>query len=49
MYLDSTEVMDFLKYPKDLLIQTGYNIILPEVFTYGGSQRLTPRLISHSK
>jgi len=47
--LNPTEVMDFLKYPKDLLIQSGYNIILPEVFTYGGQQRLTPRLIIHSK
>ena len=49
MYLDSTEVMDFLKYPKDLFIQSGYNIILPDVFTYGGRQRLTSRLIIHSK
>ena len=47
--LNPSEVMDFLKYPKDLLIQSGYNIILPEVFTYGGRQRLTSRLIIHSK
>jgi SNF2 family DNA or RNA helicase len=47
--LTSSEVMDFLKYPKDLLIQSGFNVILPEVFTMGGKQRLTARLIIRSK
>ena len=47
--LTSSEVMDFLKYPKDLLIQLGFNIILPEVFARGGKQRLTARLIIKSK
>jgi SNF2 family DNA or RNA helicase len=43
--LTSSEVIDFLKYPKDLLIQNGFNIILPEVFTKSGEQRLSVRLI----
>jgi len=47
--LTSSEVMEFLKYPKDLLIQSGFNIILPEVFTLGGKQRLSTRLIIRSK
>ncbi|MCK4479261.1 MAG: DEAD/DEAH box helicase [Candidatus Lokiarchaeota archaeon] len=46
--LTSSEVMEFLKYPKDLLIQSGFNIVLPEVFTIGGKQRLTARLIIRS-
>ncbi len=46
--LNSSEVMDFLKYPKDLLIQNGFNIILPEVFTRSGEQRLSVRLIIRS-
>jgi SNF2 family DNA or RNA helicase len=47
--LSSTEVMEFLKYPKDLLIQGGFTILLPEVFTRGGKQRLTTKLIIYSK
>ena len=47
--LTSSEVMDFLKHPKDLLIQSGFNIVLPEVFTLGGKQRLTTSLIIRSK
>ncbi len=47
--LTSSEVMDFLRYPKDLLIQIGFNIVLPSVFTKGGKQRLTARLIIRSK
>ena len=47
--LTSSEVMEFLKYPKELLIQSGFNIVLPEVFTLGGKQRLTTRLIIRSK
>ncbi|TFG24715.1 MAG: DEAD/DEAH box helicase [Promethearchaeota archaeon] len=47
--LTSTEVMEFLKYPKDLLIQSGFSILLPEVFTTGGKHRLTAKLIIHSR
>lgn len=43
--LTSSEVMEFLKHPKDLLIQSGFNIVLPEVFTFEGKQRLTTSLI----
>ncbi len=47
--LSSSEIIEFLKYPKDLLIQCGFNIILPDVFTIGGKQRLSARLIIRSK
>ncbi|KKN05556.1 hypothetical protein LCGC14_1086170 [marine sediment metagenome] len=47
--LTSSEVIDFLKYPKDLLIQSGFNIVLPEVFTRGGKQRLSAKLIIRSQ
>ena len=47
--LTSREVMDFLRYPKDLLIQSGFNIILPDVFRRGGKQRLSAKLIISSK
>ncbi|MBA7626780.1 hypothetical protein ES703_34236 [subsurface metagenome] len=47
--LSNTEVIEFLKYPKDLLIQSGFNIILPDVFTKGGKQRLSARLIIRSR
>ena len=47
--LSSTEVMEFLKYPKDLLIQSGFNIVLPEAFTMGGRKRLSARLVIRSK
>ncbi|GAH34756.1 unnamed protein product, partial [marine sediment metagenome] len=47
--LTTSEVVDFLKYPKDLLIQSGYNIVLPEVFMRGGRQRLSARLIIRSQ
>ncbi len=46
--LTSSEVMDFLKYPKDLLIQSGFNVVLPDVFTRNGKQRLSARLIIRS-
>jgi len=46
--LTSSEVIDFLKYPKDLLIQSGFNVILPEVFRSEGKQRLTAKLIIRS-
>ncbi len=47
--LTSSEVMEFLKYPKDLLIQSGFNIILPDVFRRGGKQRVSAKLIIRSK
>ena len=47
--LTSREVMDFLRYPKDLLIQSGFNIVLPDVFKRGGKQRLSAKLIIRSK
>jgi SNF2 family DNA or RNA helicase len=47
--LTSNEVMDFLKYPKDLLIQSGFDVVLPEVFTLEGKQRLITRLIIRLK
>ncbi|MHA1824000.1 MAG: DEAD/DEAH box helicase [Promethearchaeota archaeon] len=47
--LTSAEVIDFLKYPKDLLIQSGFNVILPEVFRRDGKQRLSAKLIIRSK
>ncbi|MFX1312657.1 MAG: DEAD/DEAH box helicase [Promethearchaeota archaeon] len=47
--LSPSEVMDFLKYPKDLLIQNGFNVILPEVFAMEGTQRVTAKLIIRSK
>ncbi|MBN1214745.1 MAG: DEAD/DEAH box helicase [Candidatus Lokiarchaeota archaeon] len=43
--IDSNEVMNFLSFPKDLLIQSGYNIILPDVFNIGGKQRLTSKIV----
>jgi SNF2 family DNA or RNA helicase len=46
--LTSSEVIDFLKYPKDLLIQSGFNVILPEVFRRDGKQRLSAKLIIRS-
>ncbi|MFX0070670.1 MAG: DEAD/DEAH box helicase [Candidatus Hermodarchaeota archaeon] len=49
LMLTSEEVIEFLKYPKDLLIQSGFSIFLPEVFTIGGTQRLNARLIIKSK
>ncbi len=47
--LTSREVMDFLRYPKDLLIQNGFNIVLPDVFRRGGKQRLSAKLVIRSK
>ncbi len=41
----SEEVMNFLSYPKDLLIQSGFNVILPEVFNIGGKQRLSTKMV----
>jgi len=47
--LTSREVMDFLRYLKDILIQSGFNIILPDVFRRGGKQRVSAKLIIRSK
>ncbi|MHA2007354.1 MAG: DEAD/DEAH box helicase [Promethearchaeota archaeon] len=47
--LTPSEVMELLRHPKDLLIQSGFNIVLPEVFTLGGEQRLSTSLIIRSK
>jgi len=47
--LNISEVMDFLKYPKDLLIQNGFNVILPEGFAAGGKHRLSTRLVIRSR
>lgn len=47
--LESSEVMDFLRYPKDLLIQSGFNVTLPEGFSRGGKHRLSARLIIKSE
>ncbi|MHA1488950.1 MAG: SNF2-related protein [Promethearchaeota archaeon] len=47
--LNVSEVMDFLRYPKDLLVQSGINVLLPEGFIQGGKQRLSARLIIKSK
>ncbi len=49
VYLSNTEFIDFLKYPKDLLIQSGFNVVLPEAFVIGGKQRLSFRMIIKSK
>ncbi|MBD3194882.1 MAG: DEAD/DEAH box helicase [Candidatus Lokiarchaeota archaeon] len=49
LLLSSSEVMDFLGYPKELLIQSGFNVILPEVFKAGGAQRLTTKMVIQSK
>jgi len=49
LLLNPSEVMDFLGYPKDLLIQSGFNVILPEVFKVGGKQRLSAKMVITSK
>lgn len=49
LMLSPTEVMEFLGYPKDLLIQSGFNVILPEVFRVGGKHRLSAKMVITSK
>ena len=49
IYLTNDEVIDFLKFPKDLLIQSGVIVELPEVFKRGGTKRLTNKLLIRSK
>ncbi|MBY9007282.1 MAG: DEAD/DEAH box helicase [Candidatus Lokiarchaeota archaeon] len=43
--VNSNEVMNFLSFPKELLIQSGYHIILPDVFNIGGRQKLSTKII----
>ncbi|MBD3342077.1 MAG: hypothetical protein GF353_23455 [Candidatus Lokiarchaeota archaeon] len=43
--LNSVEVMDFLRYPKDILIRSGFNVLLPEVFRTEGKHRLSAKMI----
>ncbi|MHA1343466.1 MAG: DEAD/DEAH box helicase [Promethearchaeota archaeon] len=49
LLLNPSEVMEFLRYPKDLLIQSGFKVILPIEFTKGGARRLNAKLIIRSK
>ena len=49
VHLNLAEVMDFLRYPKDLLTRSGIDVLLPEGFIKGGNQRLNARLIVKSK
>ncbi len=49
IYLTNDEVINFLKFPKDLLIQSGVIVELPEVFKRGGMQRLTNKLLIRSR
>ncbi|MHA1727010.1 MAG: SNF2-related protein [Promethearchaeota archaeon] len=45
IYLTTSEVMNFIKTPRELLIQSGFNVIVPEAFKKGGAQRLSTRLV----
>ncbi len=47
--LDSNEVIEFLKYPKDLLMKSGFTVLLPSEFAIGGKQRLIAKLVLSSK
>ncbi|TFG16501.1 MAG: DEAD/DEAH box helicase [Promethearchaeota archaeon] len=49
IYLTTEEIMSFLKYPRDILIQSGFNIVLPDVFKRGGKQRLTSTILIRSR
>ena len=49
IFLSADEILSFLKYPKDLLIQSGFNVVLPDVFRRGGKQRLSNKLVIRSK
>jgi SNF2 family DNA or RNA helicase len=49
IYLTNDEIINFLKFPKDLLIQSGVIVELPDVFKRGGKQRLTNKLLIRSK
>ncbi|MHA1611515.1 MAG: DEAD/DEAH box helicase [Promethearchaeota archaeon] len=47
--LKAGEVMDFMRYSMYLLIQAGFNVVLPEEFAAQGQQRLSARLIIRPK
>jgi superfamily II DNA or RNA helicase len=47
--LTATEVMDFMRYSMYLLIQNGFNVVLPEEFAAQGQQRLTAQMIIQPK
>ncbi|TFF99837.1 MAG: DEAD/DEAH box helicase [Promethearchaeota archaeon] len=49
LMLNSSEVMEFFSYAKDLLIQSGFNVILPDAFQIGGKQRLSARMVIYSE
>lgn len=46
--LNPSEVMDFMRTPKDLLIQSGFRVKIPSVFERGGTQRLSARMVIRS-
>ena len=48
LMLNSSEVMEFFSYAKDLLLQSGFDVILPDAFQVGGKQRLSARMVIHS-
>ncbi len=47
--IEPNEVIQFLKHPKELLLQSGFTVILPDVFAKTGNQRLTTRFVVRSK
>ena len=47
--LKAGEVMDLMRYSMYLLIQAGFNVVLPEEFAAQGQQRLSARLIIQPK
>ncbi|MHA1887555.1 MAG: DEAD/DEAH box helicase, partial [Promethearchaeota archaeon] len=47
--LKAEEVMDFMRYSMYLLIQAGFNVILPDEFAAKGQQRLSARLVIREK
>jgi SNF2 family DNA or RNA helicase len=47
--LQASEVMDLLRISMYLLIQTGFNVVLPEEFTRKGQQRLSAKMVIRPK
>lgn len=47
--LKAEEVMDFMRYSMYLLIQAGFNVVLPDEFAAKGQQRLSARLVIREK
>lgn len=47
--LKASEVMDFMRYSMYLLIQAGFNVVLPDEFAAKGQQRLSARLVIKPK